>query len=40
MPWRTISQIMVCVNKDSILINNNQVIPGKPFVLVTDDPRL
>jgi len=40
MPWRNVSQIMVCVDKDPIIKNNKQITPGKPFVLVTDDPLL
>lgn len=40
MPWRNVSQIMVCVDKDPIIKNNKQITPGKPFVLVTDDPSL
>jgi hypothetical protein len=40
MPWRNVSQIMVCVDKDPIKKNNKQITPGKPFVLVTDDPLL
>ena len=40
MPWRNVSQIMVCVDKDPITKNNKQITPGKPFVLVTDDPSL
>lgn len=40
MPWRNVSQIMVCVDKNPIIKNNKQITPGKPFVLVTDDPLL
>lgn len=40
MPWRNVSQIMVCVDKDPIIKNNKRITPGKPFVLVTDDPSL
>lgn len=40
MPWRNVSQIMVCVDKDPIIKNNKQITPGKPFVLMSDDPNL
>ena len=40
LPWRNVSQIMVCVDKDPIAINNKQITPGKPFVLMSDDPEL
>lgn len=40
LPWRNISQIMVCVDKDPIAVNNKQITPGKPFVLMSDDPEL
>jgi hypothetical protein len=31
---------MVCVDKDPIIKNNKQITPGKPFVLISDDPNL
>jgi len=31
---------MVCVDKYPIIKNNKQITPGKPFVLVSDDPNL
>jgi hypothetical protein len=31
---------MVCVDNDPIIKNNKQITPGKPFVLMSDDPNL
>ena len=40
MPWRNVSQIMVCVDKEPITVNGKSIFPGKPFVLMSDAPEL